>query len=136
MLHMGQQIPHLRLPKPLPCSAYTRPDTNPPNLLICKPVANKSIDSMITRTEASQLHFLAILNLLCIAISPFHWHFRVSVRVDQDIECAVSGIELREKSHRSCDLAENGLDLELNFFFCLFRRRFGNLATSQSNGTL
>jgi hypothetical protein len=91
---------------------------------------------MITRTETSQLHFLAVFDLLCIAISPFHGHFRVSVCVDQDIEGAVSGIELREECDRGSDLAENGLDFELDFFLGLFWRRLGDLAISRSKGTL
>ena len=72
---------------------------------------------MIARAETPQLHFLPIFNLLGVAISPFHRHFRVRVRVDQDVEGAVARIELWQEGHGGCDLAEDGLDLELDLLF-------------------
>ena len=84
------------------------------------PVTHKRINPMITRAETSQLHFLAIFNLLGVAISPFHWHFRVRVCVDQDIERAVACFQLWKEGHGGGDLAEDGLDFELDFLLCLF----------------
>lgn len=83
------------------------------------PITDKRINPMIARAETPQLHLLSIHYLLCVAISPFHWHFRVRVCVDQDIECAVAGIELRKERYGGCDLAEDGLDFKLNILFCL-----------------
>ena len=83
---------------------------------------------MIARAETPQLHLFPILNLLGVAISPLHRHFRVRVRVDQDVEGAIARIELREEGYGSCDLAEDGLDFELDLLFRLLRGRFGGVA--------
>lgn len=74
---------------------------------------------MIARAETPQLHLLPIHYFLRVAISPFHWHFRVRIRVDQDIECAISGIKLRKERYGCCNLAKDGLDLKLDLLFCL-----------------
>lgn len=62
--------------------------TNDGQLLI--PVANKRVDTMIAGAETSQLHLLAIFNLFRIAITPFERNLGISVRVDEDVECAVT----------------------------------------------
>ena len=51
---------------------------------------------MIARTEASQLDFLSILDLLRIAVSPLDGDIGVCVGIYQDVECAIA-IENREK---------------------------------------
>lgn len=71
------------------------------------PITDKRINPMIARAKAPQLHLLSILYLFRVAISPFHWHLRVRICVDQDIECAVAGIELWKECHRGCDLAKD-----------------------------
>lgn len=70
---------------------------------------------MIIRTETPQLHFLPILNLLCIAITPLHWHLAISIRIHQHIERTIA-IQLREKRHARCNLPEDRLDLGLDFW--------------------
>lgn len=74
---------------------------------------------MIARAETSQLHLLAILYLLGVAISPFNRHFGVRICIDQDIERAVTGIELWKEGYRGCDLAKDRLDFKLYLLFCL-----------------
>ena len=80
---------------------------------------------MIARAETPQLHFLPILNLLGVAIPPFHRHFRVRVRVDQDVERAIARVELWKEGHGGCDLAEDGLDFELDVLFGFLGGWFG-----------
>ncbi len=75
---------------------------------------------MTTRTKTPQLHLLPILNLPRIAVAPLHGHLRVRIGVDEDVEGAVAGVELGEEGHRGGDLAEDRLDLGLNFFFGFF----------------
>ena len=87
------------------------------------PITNKRVDPMVARAETSQLHLLPILNLLRVAISPFHRHFGVRICVDQDVERAIAGIELGQEGHGCCDLAEDGLDFELDLLLCLLRDR-------------
>lgn len=72
---------------------------------------------MIACAKTSQLHLFSILNLLCIAIAPLYRHFWVRVCVDENVESAVAGVELREKSHGGGNLTEDGLDFELDLFF-------------------
>ena len=83
---------------------------------------------MIARAKTPQLHLFPILNLLGVAVPPFHRHLRVRVRVDEDVEGAVAGIELGQKGHGGGDLAEDGLDLELDFLFRLLGGRFRGVA--------
>lgn len=78
---------------------------------------------MIASAEASELHLLAILDLLRIAVAPFEWDIRVGVSIDKNVECAVS-VEHWQESHGGRDLSENGLNLRLNFrlgllFWCI-----------------
>ena len=74
---------------------------------------------MIARTETPQLHLLSVLNLLRVTVPPFHRHLRVRIRVNQDVERAIPGVELREEGYGGCNLAEDGLDLELDLLLCL-----------------
>ena len=78
---------------------------------------------MIASAEASELHLLAILDFLCIAVAPFEWDIGVGISIDKNVECAVS-VEHWQKSHRGRDLPEDGLDLCLDFrlgllFWCI-----------------
>ena len=72
---------------------------------------------MVRRAEASQLHLFSILNFSGIAVSPFDWHLRISIRVYKDVEGTIACIELRQKGDRCGNLAENGLNLLLNLLF-------------------
>lgn len=45
---------------------------------------------MTLRTEATQLHTLAVGNLLPIAVAPLDGHLARSVGVDEDVEGAVA----------------------------------------------
>ena len=83
---------------------------------------------MIARAETPQLHLLPILNLLGVAVPPLHRHLRVRVRVDQDVERAIARVELGEEGHRGCDLAEDGLDFELDLLFGFLRGWFGSVS--------
>lgn len=58
------------------------------------PVADKCIDTVIAGTETAQLHFLAVLNLLRVAVAPLDRYVRVGIGIDQHIECAITSIEL------------------------------------------
>ena len=98
------------------------------------PVTNKRIHPMIARAETPQLHLLPVLNLLRVAVPPFHRHLRVRVRVDQDVKGAVAGIELGQECHGRGDLAEDGLDLELDFLLRLLRGRFGGVSALEVRG--
>jgi hypothetical protein len=71
---------------------------------------------VVVGAEASQLHLLGVLDLLGITVAPFHRHVRVSIGVDEDVEGAIS-IENGEEGDGGGNLAENGLDLFLNFLF-------------------
>jgi hypothetical protein len=71
---------------------------------------------MVARTETPQLHLLAILDLLRIAISPLHRHFTIRIRIHQHIERAIS-IQLWQECDRGRYLAKNRLDLGLDFSF-------------------
>ena len=53
---------------------------------------------MIACAETPQLDFLAIDNLLRVAITPFHWHLRVGVGVDEHVEGTVA-VQQGEKGH-------------------------------------
>lgn len=83
---------------------------------------------MIARAKTPQLHLLPVLNLLGVAIPPFHRDLRVRVRVNQDVERAVARVELGEEGHGGGDLAEDGLNLELDFLFRFLGRGFGSVA--------
>ena len=83
---------------------------------------------MTRGAEIPQLDLLSVLNLLRIRITPFHWHFTVGVRIDQDVESTAAGVELRKECHRSSDLAEDCLDLELDFLFGFLRLGRGRVA--------
>lgn len=104
--------------------------------LISQSIADKSVHTMITSAKTPQLDLLPILNFLCIAIAPFDRYFRICICIDEDIEGAITGVELRKKGHGGGDLTEDGLDFELYFFFgfvflwraedlafCILRRR-------------
>ena len=83
---------------------------------------------MVARAETPQLHFLPILNLLGVAVPPFHRHLRVRIRVDQDVERAIARVELWEEGHGGCDLAEDGLDFELDVLFGFLGGWFGSVS--------
>lgn len=71
---------------------------------------------MIICAEASQLHFLGVLDFFGVTVAPFDRHFGVRIGVYQDVEGAVT-IQDRKKSDGGGDLAENRLNLVLDFFF-------------------
>src|SRR5271170_5812998 len=56
---------------------------------IRQPVADHSVDAVITRTETPQLHFFSVLDLLRITVPPLDRHVRVSIGIYQDINCAI-----------------------------------------------
>ena len=91
---------------------------------------------MIARAKTPQLHLFPILNLLGVAVPPFHRHLRVRVRVDEDVEGAVAGIELGQKGHGGGDLAEDGLDLELDFLFRLLGGRVRGVTVLEVRGVV
>lgn len=76
---------------------------------------------MTTRAKTPQLHPLAALNLLCVAVAPLERHLAVGVGVDEHVEGAVA-VELREEGDARGDLAEDCLDLGLDLGFGLFFR--------------
>ena len=83
---------------------------------------------MVARAETPQLHLLPVLNLLGVAVPPFHRHLRVRVRVDQDVERAIARVELGEEGDGGGDLAEDGLDLELDVLFGFLGGWFGSVS--------
>lgn len=76
---------------------------------------------MIVRAETPQLHLLAVLDLLRVAVAPFDGHLRISIGIDEDVEGAVP-VENGKEGHRRRDLSEDCLDLFLDLFLCLFLR--------------
>lgn len=93
---------------------------SPASLSFAQPVANDSVDPMVGGAEPTQLHPLAILNLLGIRVSPLDGDVRVGVGVDEDVEGAVA-VELGEEGDRGGDLAEDGGDLGLDLGLGLVR---------------
>lgn len=91
---------------------------------ISKAITNQRINPMARCTEAPQLHLLPVLNLLCVAVTPFHGHLGVCVRVDQNVERAVP-VEDGQESCRRGDLPEYSLDFVLDLFFGLGGGEFG-----------
>lgn len=79
-----------------------------------QPVADQCADPVIIGAEAPELDLLCVLNILGITVTPFHGYLGVSIGVDENVECAVA-VEDREECDRGSDLAENGLDLLLDF---------------------
>jgi hypothetical protein len=65
------------------------------------------------------LHFLGVLDVFGITVTPFQRNFGILVGIDQDIEGAVA-IKHGQECDGSCDLAEDGLDLLLDVLICLF----------------
>lgn len=84
------------------------------------PVANESIDPVVTRTETPQLHFLAVLDLLCITITPFHRYIGIRVCVHKNIESTIT-VQLGKERHRGGNLAKDGLNLILDLLLGLLR---------------
>jgi hypothetical protein len=82
------------------------------------PVAHKRVDPVVARAEAPELHFLAILNLLRIAVAPLERHLRVCICIHQYIEGAIP-IEHGQEGDRRCNLAEDRLDFRLDLLFRL-----------------
>lgn len=74
---------------------------------------------MVGSAESSQLHLLAILNLLCVRVTPLNGHLAVGVGVDEHVEGAVT-VELGEEGDGCGDLAEDGGDLGLDLGLSLF----------------
>lgn len=89
------------------------------NSLLPQSVADNRIDAVIRRAEASQLHPLAVFNLLGVGIPPLDGDVAVGVGVDEDVEGAVAA-ELGEEGDGGGDLAEDGGDFGLDFGFRLF----------------
>ena len=73
---------------------------------------------MVVGAEASKLDLLGVFNLLGITVAPFHRYIGVCVSVHEDVECAVA-VENGEEGDRGSDLAENRLDLFLDFLLGL-----------------
>lgn len=71
---------------------------------------------MISSAETPQLHLLAVLDILGVAIAPFYGNVRISVSVDEDVESAIA-VELWEEGYGGGDLSEYGLNLGLDFLF-------------------
>lgn len=84
-------------------------------------ITDQGLHSVVIRTEASQLHFLGILNLFGIAVAPFDGHIRVCVSVHEDVECAVS-VQNWEEGDRGRNLAKDSLYLFLDLFLGLLNR--------------
>lgn len=97
-------------------SSYTPSQKIP---LLPQSVADNRIDAVIRRAEASQLHSLAILNLLSVGVSPLDGDVAVRIGVDEDVEGAVAA-ELGEEGDGGGDLAEDGGDFGLDFGLGLF----------------
>lgn len=74
---------------------------------------------MVRRAEASQLHPLAVLNLLGVRVPPLDGDVAIRVGVDEDVEGAVAA-ELGEEGDGGGDLAEDGGDFGLDLGFGLF----------------
>ena len=83
---------------------------------------------MIARAETPQLHLFPIFYLLRVAISPFHRHIRVRIRVNQYVERAIARVELRKEGYGGGDLAEDGLDFKLDLLLRLLWRWFGSVS--------
>lgn len=82
--------------------------------LLGQTIADQRFHTMIIRAEASQLHLFSVLDLLGVTVAPFNRHVGVRIGVYQDIECAVP-VQDRKKRNGGGDLAEDGLDLVLDF---------------------
>lgn len=91
---------------------------------IRKPVADQCFHTVVVGAETPELHFLGVLDLLSVAVAPFHGDLGVGVGVHQDVECAVA-VEDGQEGHGSGDLSEDGLNFVLDFLFGLFNRRLG-----------
>lgn len=74
---------------------------------------------MVIRAEASQLHLFGVFDLLGVTVAPFNRHVGVCIGVYQDVEGAIP-VQDRKKRDRGGNLAEDGLDLVLDFLFCFF----------------
>jgi len=74
---------------------------------------------MITRTKPPELHPLGVINLLGVAVAPLDGHVGIGVGVDEHVEGTVAG-ELGEEGDGGGDLAEDGGDFVLDFFFGFF----------------
>lgn len=88
-------------------------------VLLGQPVADKGIDAVVRGAEASQLHPLAVDDLLCVTVAPLDGDIAVCVGIDEHIEGAVA-VELREEGDGGGDLAEDGGDFGLDLGFGLF----------------
>lgn len=92
--------------------------------LISQSVADKRADTVVVGAEAAELDLLSVLDLLGVTVTPLHGDIRVGIGVDENIECAIA-IENGEEGDRGSNLAENGLDLFLDFLLSLFNRLGG-----------
>ena len=90
-----------------------------PTNLFPNPVTNQSINFMITCRKTPQLHLLTVLYLFRIAISPLQRHLAIRIRIHENIKRAVA-FQLREEGYACRNLAEDGLDLRLDFNFGFF----------------
>lgn len=86
---------------------------------------------MIARAETPQLHLFPIFYLLRVAISPFHRHIRVGIRVNQYVERAIARVELRKEGYGGGDLAEDGLDFKLDLLLRLLWMWFGSVSVCE-----
>lgn len=74
---------------------------------------------MAIRRKTPQLHLLAINDLLRIRVAPLQWHVGVCIGVYEHVESAVA-VQHRQEGNRRRDLAEDSLNLLLNFLLRLF----------------
>ncbi|PMB65381.1 Ubiquitin carboxyl-terminal hydrolase 14 [Beauveria bassiana] len=91
------------------------------------------VHAVICRAESTQLHALAILNLLGVRVPPLDGHVAVGVGIHEHVEGAVAG-QLRQEGDGRGDLAENGGDFGLDLLFRLFR--LGRGGSGSTRGVL
>lgn len=95
-------------------SQYTRSQEALQRKIIYAPIRHQRVDLVAVRREAPQLDLLGVLDLLCVAVTPFERHVTVGIGVHQDVECAVAVQHWQERDG-CCDLAEERLDFLLDF---------------------
>jgi hypothetical protein len=90
-------------------------------ILFCiQSVTHHGINSMIHGAKTPQFNIFSILDVLGVAVSPFFVRdIGIGVGIDKDVESTPS-FQHWKKGDRSGNLAYDGLDLGVNFGFCLF----------------
>lgn len=87
-------------------------------MLLPQAITNHGVNTVVCRTETSQLHPLPVFDFFGIRISPFDGDVTVSVGIHQHIECTVPA-QLRQESNRGSDLSEYSSDFSLDLSFGL-----------------